>query len=156
MRRLVCVGCLLGALLVGTAWGQQWRIGIALEGQVFPFGLTGFVEVQQGVYGTQARIGWDLFGGLYGGVEGFWEPIWNARVAGGLLIYPGVARAAPDLNFTGVMLYPHVGTRRRSTGWGHIGLGLPLQPDFYRRLEGDWAFLGLVRTRLQVVRASAW
>ncbi len=153
VRRCLSIGGLVAGVLVGTAWGQHWRIGFALEGQVFPLGLTGFVEVQQGVYGAQARVGWDLAGGFYGGIEGFWEPFANARYALGLVLYPGVARAAEDLNFTGVMLFPNIGVRRPGSGWGHLGLGLPLRSSFYERLQGDWAFLALLRTRLQIIRA---
>ncbi|MDQ7041812.1 MAG: hypothetical protein Q9M35_12820 [Rhodothermus sp.] len=153
VQRCLSLGSLVAGVLVGTAWGQHWRVGLALEGQVFPLGLTGFVEVQQGVYGTQARVGWDLFGGLYGGVEGFWEPFANNRYALGLVLYPGVARAAEDLNFTGIMLFPNIGVQRSGSGWGYLGLGLPLHSSFYEELQGDWAFLALLRTRLQIVRA---
>ena len=145
-----------GLLILSAAppvFGQVWRVGVALEGQIFPFGLTGFFEYQQGLYGVQVRIGWDLFGGLYLGSEGFWEPFENNRYALGLVVYPGVARAAPDLDFTGVMLFPNVGARRPGSGWAHLGLGLPLQSSFYDRIQGDWGFLALLRTRLQIVRA---
>jgi len=153
-RLLQIVAFVLPVLLpAGTAAGQVWRIGVALEGQIFPFGLTGFFEYQQGLYGVQARIGWNLFGGLYLGGEGFWEPFKDNRYALVLIVYPGVARAAPDLDFTGVMLFPNVGARRPGSGWGHLGLGLPLQSAFYERIQGDWGFLALLRTRLQIVRA---
>ncbi|WP_397546297.1 hypothetical protein ABUL39_09760 [Rhodothermus marinus] len=144
---------LLVLLPAGAVVGQGWHIGVALEGQIFPLGLTGFFEYQQGAYGAQVRVGWDLFGGLYVGSESFWEPIENNRFALGLLIYPGVARAAPDLDFTGVMLFPNVGARRPGSGWAHLGLGLPLQSSFYEHIQGDWGFLALLRTRLQIVRA---
>ena len=147
---------LAGLLILSAAspvFGQVWRVGVALEGQIFPFGLTGFFEYQQGMYGVQARIGWDLFGGLYLGSEGFWEPFTNNRYALGLIGYPGTAQAAPDLNFTGVMLFPNVGARRPGSGWAHLGLGLPLQSSFYDRIQGDWGFLALLRTRFQIVRA---
>ena len=44
-------------LLAGLAFGQIWRVGVALEGQVFPIGLTGFLEYQEGAYGVQVRVG---------------------------------------------------------------------------------------------------
>src|SRR5690606_38163126 len=71
----------------------------------------------------------------------------------GLVVYPGVARAAPDLDFTGVMLFPSIGVQRPGSGWAHLGLGLPLRSSFYERIQGDRAFLALLRTRPQIVTA---
>ncbi len=72
MRRMLRVGTLglVVLLSAGTALGQVWRLGVALGGQVSPFGLTGFFEYQQGACGVQARVGWDLFGDLYLGGRG--------------------------------------------------------------------------------------
>jgi len=151
-------------LLAGTAAGQALRIGVALEGQLVFFGLNGFLEYQQGPYGVQARIGWDPFGGLYLGAEGFWEMSGNARLALGLVVYPGVAPLEPDAGFTGVMLFPNAGERPKNFAgdlywvnwldWVHVGLGLPLQSAFYERNRSDWLLLALLRTRLQIALVS--
>ncbi len=51
------------------------------------------------------------------------------------------------------MLFPSVGVRWPGSGWGHLGVGLPLGASFYERIQGDQGFVALLRLRLQVAGA---
>jgi hypothetical protein len=146
---------LMGMLfLAGPLQAQGWRLGVALEGQILPLGLAGFVEYQAGATGVQGRIGWDLVGGgFFLGSEGFWQPTSTNRYALGGVWYPGAGQAAKDLKFTGVMLFPCAGMRRVNSGWVYVGAGLPLQIPFYDRTGEDWGFLALIRIRMEAARS---
>ncbi len=156
MRRglLLVVYLFFSVGLFTSARAQIWRIGIVLEGQFLPFGIAGFWEVQQGTQGFHGQVGWDYFGGFYVSGEVFYEFAHYKRMALGLVLYPGEAQVAPDLSFTGPMLFPSIGARREGTGWGYLGLGLPLDISYYRSLHGGLETLFLLRTRVQIVPLS--
>jgi len=151
MSRFILLVSFLLTTTSTISTAQTFRIGVVLEGQVLPFGLAVFTEIQSHAVGSHLQVGWDFAGGWYVSGELFHELSPYFRYAGGLIIYPGYGGALPpEERLTGPLLFLHAGTRKPKTGWGHIGVALPFNPDFYSSLTSDWSYLALLRTRLQI------